>query len=104
MIRNARTATSEELTLRGRGKFGMPRNRLGNKRKSRSWRSAFTLLGDQQRTYLPRGILATKHLDASVWSAYKLRMPVTVHLAIGTDIPTMHPAADGAALWSGELQ
>jgi len=31
-------------------------------------------------------------------SAYQLRIPVTVHLAIGTDIPHMHPAADGAAL------
>ena len=31
-------------------------------------------------------------------AAYQLRVPVTVHLAIGTDIPHMHPAADGAAL------
>jgi hypothetical protein len=30
--------------------------------------------------------------------AYKLRIPVTIHLAIGTDIPHMHPMADGAAL------
>jgi hypothetical protein len=30
--------------------------------------------------------------------AYKLRIPVTVHVAIGTDVPHMHPAADGAAL------
>jgi len=31
-------------------------------------------------------------------NAYKLRIPVTIHLAIGTDIPHMHPAADGASL------
>src|ERR1700692_4251350 len=31
-------------------------------------------------------------------AAYKLRIPVTIHLAIGTDIPHMHPAADGASL------
>ena len=31
-------------------------------------------------------------------NAYQLKIPVTVHLAIGTDIPHMHPAADGAAL------
>jgi hypothetical protein len=31
-------------------------------------------------------------------AAYCARIPVTVHLAIGTDTPHMHPAADGAAL------
>ena len=31
-------------------------------------------------------------------AAYKHRIPVTIHLAIGTDIPHMHPAADGASL------
>jgi hypothetical protein len=30
--------------------------------------------------------------------AYRLKIPVTIHLAIGTDIPHMHPMADGAAL------
>jgi hypothetical protein len=30
--------------------------------------------------------------------AYQHQIPVTIHLAIGTDIPHMHPAADGAAL------
>lgn len=31
-------------------------------------------------------------------AAYRARIPVTVHLAIGTDIPHMHSSADGAAL------
>jgi hypothetical protein len=31
-------------------------------------------------------------------SAYRRNIPVTVHIAVGTDIPHMHPAADGAAL------
>ena len=30
--------------------------------------------------------------------AYRRGIPVTVHIAVGTDIPHMHPAADGAAL------
>jgi hypothetical protein len=30
--------------------------------------------------------------------AYRSGVPVTVHVAIGTDTPHMHPAADGAAL------
>ncbi len=31
-------------------------------------------------------------------AAYKHRIPVTIHLGIGTDIPHMHRTADGAAL------
>ncbi len=31
-------------------------------------------------------------------AAYTSNVPVTVHVAIGTDTPHMHPAADGAAL------
>ena len=43
--------------------------------------------------------LKPQNVAASVlFNAYKLKIPVTVHLAIGTDIPHMHPAADGAAL------
>jgi len=33
----------------------------------------------------------------------KLGIPVTVHVAIGTDINHMHPTADGAALGAGSL-
>ena len=55
--------------------------------------------GEAAGQYLHSGILAANHLDSSVLAAaYKLRIPVTVHLAIGTDIPHMHPAADGGAL------
>ena len=32
------------------------------------------------------------------------RIPVTVHVAIGSDIPHMHPAADGAALGKATFQ
>lgn len=31
-------------------------------------------------------------------AAYRAKIPVTVHLAIGTDIPHMHSSADGASL------
>ena len=34
----------------------------------------------------------------------KLGIPVTVHVAIGTDIIHMHPAADGASLGEGSLR
>jgi hypothetical protein len=39
--------------------------------------------------YAARSVLAT---------AWRLEIPVTVHVAIGTDIHHMHPSADGAAL------
>jgi hypothetical protein len=55
--------------------------------------------GEAAGQYLTSGILSPKHPDASVLvAAYRQRIPVTVHLAIGTDIPHIHPAADGAAL------
>jgi hypothetical protein len=55
--------------------------------------------GEAAGQFLSSSILKTPHAAASVLiSAYKRRIPVTVHLAIGTDIPHMHPAADGAAL------
>lgn len=39
------------------------------------------------------------HLDLSVLAAgYKQGVPVTVHVAVGTDINHMHPTVDGAAL------
>jgi hypothetical protein len=37
-------------------------------------------------------------------AAARLEIPVTVHVAIGTDIIHMHPAASGAALGAGSLR
>src|SRR5579863_214425 len=55
--------------------------------------------GEAAGQFLSSGILETPHAGSSVLvSAYKRRIPVTVHLAIGTDIPHMHREADGAAL------
>jgi hypothetical protein len=55
--------------------------------------------GEAAGQFLSSCILKVKHADSSVLvAAYKHRIPVTIHLAIGTDIPHVHPAADGAAL------
>src|SRR6266403_4699903 len=55
--------------------------------------------GEAAGQFLSSGIIEVKHADSSILvAAYKHRIPVTIHLAIGTDIPHMHPAADGAAL------
>ncbi len=37
-------------------------------------------------------------------SAHKLNMPITVHVAIGTDIIHMHPAADGKSIGEGSMR
>jgi deoxyhypusine synthase len=45
------------------------------------------------------------HTDLSiVASAARLGVPVTVHVAIGTDIIHMHPKADGAAIGAASLR
>ncbi|MEO6214101.1 MAG: hypothetical protein ABIP65_10790 [Vicinamibacterales bacterium] len=45
------------------------------------------------------------HASLSLLSAAtRLEIPVTVHIAIGTDIIHMHPDADGAALGEGSLR
>jgi hypothetical protein len=55
--------------------------------------------GEAAGQYLSSGVIEVKHADCSVLvAAYKHRIPVTIHLAIGTDIPHMHPVANGAAL------
>jgi hypothetical protein len=55
--------------------------------------------GQAAGQYLTSGIVAVRHAAQSVLvAAYERRIPVTIHLAIGTDIPHMHPAAEGAAL------
>lgn len=55
--------------------------------------------GEAAGQFLTSGILNVRHAASSVLvAAYKQRIPVTVHIAIGTDIPHMHPAADGPCL------
>jgi hypothetical protein len=55
--------------------------------------------GEAAGQFLTSGILDAKFSDFSVLiAAYKHCIPVTIHLAIGTDIPHMHPSADGPAL------
>jgi hypothetical protein len=55
--------------------------------------------GEAAGQYLLCGVLTPKHPEASVlMAAYKLRIPVTVHVAIGTDIPHIHPTSQGSAL------
>jgi hypothetical protein len=43
---------------------------------------------------------AHSHLDCLLARAYVHKTPVTVHVAVGTDTPHTHPAADAAAIGS----
>ena len=52
-------------------------------------------LGARQPQYAKHSVLA---------AAERLQIPVTVHVAIGTDIIHMHPAASGAAIGEGSLR
>jgi hypothetical protein len=52
-------------------------------------------LGEKQPQFARASVLA---------SAARLGVPVTVHVAIGTDIIHMHPAASGAAIGDGSLR
>jgi hypothetical protein len=55
--------------------------------------------GEAAGKFLAARKLQQRNAAASILvQAYKLKIPVTIHLAIGTDIPHMHPMADGAAL------
>jgi hypothetical protein len=42
--------------------------------------------------------------DSLLLKAYRNAAPVTVHIAIGTDTPHTHPAADGAAIGKASLR
>jgi len=55
--------------------------------------------GEAAGQFLTTSAAKARYASASVVAAaYRRRVPITVHLAIGADIPHMHPAADGAAL------
>lgn len=93
--------TSEDVeSALGRGKFGMAEETglYLNEAAVGAQRSGIGL-GEATGKLLSNARLRARHLDASVLAtAYKLSLPVTVHLAIGTDIPHMHRAASGEAL------
>jgi hypothetical protein len=98
-------ATSEDVDRNlGPGTFGMAEETA-------------TLLNDAITSGVARGLglgqavvqfLAERNpafaQQSVVASAGRLQIPVTVHVAIGTDIIHMHPRASGAALGEGSLR
>jgi Deoxyhypusine synthase len=98
-------ATSEDVDESlGPGRFGMAdeTGRLLNEAITGGARAGMGIgqsvaraLGDRRPPFAHLSILST---------AARLNIPVTVHVAIGTDIIHMHPAASGAAFGEGSLR
>jgi hypothetical protein len=96
---SGRTSEDVEAGL-AQGKFGMA-TETGLFLNQIASTAAFSGIGygEAAGKFLSARSLAAENARSSILlGAYRLRIPVTVHLAIGTDIPHMHPAADGAAL------
>jgi hypothetical protein len=98
-------ATSEDVDeALGPGRFGMAEEtgRLLNGAINDGVRDGLGL-GQSVARYLRAE--RPPHADISiVASAARLEIPVTVHVAIGTDIIHMHPHASGAAIGEGSLR
>src|SRR5713226_31113 len=94
-------STSEDVEAGiGEGQFGMAEEtgQYINEISKLSYRTRIGY-GEAAGQFLSSGVIPVKHANSSVLvAAYNHRIPVTIHVAIGTDIPHMHPAADGSAL------
>ncbi len=99
-------STSEDVDAAlGKGEFGMAHETgWGINEIAKLAHRIRIGYGEAAGQYLTSGIVEPKHPELSLLvAAYKKRIPVTIHLAIGTDIPHMHPSADGAALGAASL-
>jgi hypothetical protein len=98
--------TSEDVEVAlGDGQFGMAEETGEYVNEIAKLASRIRIgYGEAAGQFLNSSILQLRSAEASVLAAaYKHRIPVTIHLAIGTDIPHMHRAADGAALGIASL-
>jgi hypothetical protein len=96
--------TSEEVAEGlGAGKFGMAEE-TGALLNSAINEGVASGLGIGESIGAFLADLAPPHQRLSLLaSAYRLKIPVTVHVAVGTDIIHMHPQASGEAIGKGSL-
>jgi hypothetical protein len=67
--------------------------------------SGGTGLGEAIGSYLTEDLSRFPFVNASLLAAaFQRRIPVTVHVALGTDTIHIHPSADGSLLGKGSLQ
>jgi hypothetical protein len=94
--------TSEEVSSRiGRGAFGMAEEtgRMVNEAINQGWKKGWGI-GRAVGEMIASGQFA--HRKTSITAAgVRLGIPVTVHVAIGTDTIHMHPQARGEAIGEG---
>lgn len=98
-------ATSEDVEAAlGPGRFGMAdeTGRLLNQAIAEGVGHGLGL-GQAVGRYLAGATPAHAHLSVAA-AAARLEIPLTVHVALGTDIIHMHPAASGAAIGEGSLR
>ena len=96
--------TSEDVARElCKGTFGMARDTgRGVNRAIRSGVEKGHGIGRAVGEYISSGAFPFR--EKSIFcQAYHLKIPVTVHVAIGTDIIHMHPEADGAAIGKGSM-
>ncbi len=99
--------TSEDVdAVLGAGEFGMAEETglLLNEMAVGAQRSGIGMGEAAGKLLNNRRLRAKFPRQSVVASAYQMKIPVTVHLAIGTDIPHMHRSADGAALGAATHQ
>ena len=92
-------ATSEDVdSSLGSGSFGMAEE-TGRIINNAVIEGAAEKLGMGQAVGRELHLVQPPHADHSLlYTAYDRRVPVTVHVAVGTDIVHIHPNADGAAI------
>jgi hypothetical protein len=98
-------ATSEDVERAiGPGEFGMAEEtgRLLNQAINDGVAAGLGL-GQAVGTFMTAHHPQYEHLSVAA-AAARLGIPLTVHVAVGTDIIHMHPAASGAALGEGSLR
>lgn len=90
-------ATSEDVdAMLGSGSFGMAEE-TGRVINNAITAGAKDNIGMGEAIGRQLQLMSPPHADKSLLSAaYEARVPVTVHVAIGTDIVHIHPLADGA--------
>jgi hypothetical protein len=96
-----RGATSEEVEDQiGSGRFGMARETGEFMNAAINDSTASPLgMGERLGLFINRNDPPFEHSSLSILAqAYALRIPVTVHVAIGTDIIHIHPTTSGSAL------
>jgi hypothetical protein len=96
--------TSEEVAEGlGAGKFGMAEETGSVLNRAINEGVASGLgIGESVGAFLA-GLSPTHQKLSLLWNAYRLAIPVTVHVAVGTDIIHMHPQASGEAIGKGSL-